>query len=151
MSTWKGLKVTRIKPCSNAYKEINRIQGDMNKYWVNPKEAEKIIKMIMLRVNNQRKRKGYKIIKVPRLKFNDRGNPYCSWSDYIKLNKSNSIGTVVHELAHYLHMWGALSWKIPMEERGTNIFDCHGTRFIQYVQWQKEIVLKTKSFQKFMV
>jgi hypothetical protein len=155
MATFRGLKITRIKPSAVVYAELSRLCGDTRKYKVSPEDALKITRMILLRVNNQRKKQGLSPLRhKPNMIFT-KNTANCGWSDEgdndVKVPRNCNIGTLIHELAHWLHMYDALGWMISLNERGTQIFDCHGKSFIKYLQWQRDIVLTQKGFQKFLV
>ena len=148
---WKGLPVTRINPAASVYNDIRRRTQTIEGYQpITNKNAIKLTEMLVNRVNRLRKQRGLEPIKTPNIVFAKRN--CCEWIKHEFHLVNNPIpSTVVHELCHKLHMDGSLSWMIPTAERHTGTFDCHGDRFVRYMTTLGDIMVKQKSFDKFMV
>ena len=158
------LKEIRIKPSQSSYNELWRLEGPYLQTQPDSQdEVVKIIKKIVSAVNRQRVKSGIWLsfskdvkLKVPKITFTGRGQR-AFYSDYE--NRVNfgggifipTLGTIVHEMAHWAHFQDALYWMIPAEEfRNPGHLDCHGSQFLKYQSWIRDYMHKTKGMHKYL-
>ena len=152
MYKWRGLSITKINPARSVYMDIERRTKKLVGYnRLSNENATKLTDLLVKRVNRLRKKEGLHPVLTPKVVFT-KGRSCCSWEqNEFKVVNQPTVSTVVHELSHSMHMVEALNWMIPTAEKGSNLFDCHGDRFVRYMTTLGDIMVKQKSFDKFMV
>ena len=148
------LKEIRVNPSRSSYAELHRLEGP---YLQNQPDSQedvvKIIKKIVSAVNRQRVKQGLRKYGVPKITFTGRGQRafYSDWENRVNFGKNVSLGTVVHEMAHWAHFNDALYWMIPAEEfTNPGHFDCHGSQFLKYQNWIRDYMHKTKGMHQYL-
>ena len=151
------LKEIRIKPSQSSYHELWRLEGPYLQTQPDSQdEVVKIIKKIVSAVNRQRVKQGLRKYGVPKITFKGHGQR-AFYSDHE--NRVNfgggifipTLGTIVHEMAHWAHFQDALHWMIPAEEfRNPGHLDCHGSQFLKYQSWIRDYMHKTKGMHKYL-
>lgn len=156
-----GLKVIRTSVSPKLYAELHRL-GGFNYEYVSEKNAKTLVKRMLRRINTERKKHKRAPLNPPEIIVNNVGNPKAFWvrpgKNEIKVNWSDSkktgikwinVNTLIHELAHNLHMRDAIGFEIPMtSKKDPDTFDCHGSAFVRYMQWQRDYMIKNDCFPK---
>ena len=156
-----NLKEIRICPSHSSYRELWRLEGPYLQTQIDSQdEVVKIIKKIVSAVNRQRMKSGIWLshskfvkLKVPKITFKGHGRRafYCDGENRVNFGKNVSLGTVVHEMAHWAHFNDALYWMIPAEEfTNPGHFDCHGSQFTKYQSWIRDYMHKTKGMHRYL-
>lgn len=151
------LKEIRINPSRSSYAELHRLEGPYLQTQPDSQEdVVKIIKKIVSAVNRQRVKQGLRKYGVPKITFKGHGQRafYSDWENRVNFGSGMwipTLGTIVHEMAHWAHFQDALHWMIPAEEfSNPGHLDCHGSQFLKYQSWIRDYIHKTKGMHKYL-